>query len=174
MTTLLYILTIATLTRLTGWGVEVDATQTAKKLTEFFGKASCTLLVAFASLAYTGDLFLALIIGAGWLLWRAFGVNDRLDRDYTYISDQPRVFPFWFRVSYMGARGFLSALPLFIGIFLYTGSPSTLLLAVPMVLQGVFYFGLRHIFPARFIDWWPATNEVVLGALIGVLIAGAV
>jgi hypothetical protein len=170
-----YIFTIAALTRLAGWGVEVDAAQTAKKLTEFFGKASCTLLVAFASLAYTGDLFLALIIGAGWLVWRSFGTNDRLNRDYErYISQNPRVFPFWFRVSYMGLRGFLSAFPLFIGISIYTSSPSVLLLAVPMGLQGVIYFGLRRIFPARFFGWWSAANEVVLGLFIASLITGAV
>jgi hypothetical protein len=178
MITLLYILTIAALTRLAGWGVEIDATQTAKKLTEFFGKTSCAMLVAFASLAYIGDLFLALIIGAGWLVWRAFGCNDRLNRDYTHLATwlnlAPRLnFPFWFRVSYMGLRGLLSALPLFIGIALYTSLPATLLLAVPMALQGVFYFGLKRIMPLRVLDWWPAANEVVLGAFIGVLIVGA-
>ena len=173
MTTLAFILTIAALTRLAGWGVEADASELTKKLTEFFSKASCAMLVAFASLAYTGDLFLAVIIGAGWLIWRAFGCNDRLNRDYTYISNKPRVFPFWFRVSYMGLRGLLSALPLFIGIALYTSLPATLLLAVPMALQGVFYFGLKRIMPLRVLDWWPAANEVVLGAFIGVLIVGA-
>lgn len=172
MTALLYILAISAMTRLAGWGVEIDASATMKKLTEFFGKTSCAMLVAFASLAYAGDLFLALIIGAGWLIWRAFGCNDRLDRDYTYISDKPRTFPFWFRVSYMGARGLFSSLPLFTAIAAYTGLPSVLLLAVPMALQGVFYFGLKRITPPRFIDWWPAANEAVLGAFIGVLIVG--
>jgi hypothetical protein len=173
-----YILTIAALTRLAGWGVEADASEFTKKLTEFFSKASCALLVAFTSLAYTGDLFLALIMGAGWLIWRAFGCNDRLNRDYTHLATwlnlAPRLnFPFWFRVSYMGLRGFLSAFPLLIGIALYTSSPSALLLAVPMVLQGVLYFGLKRIMPLRVLDWWPAANEVVLGAFIGVLIVGA-
>jgi len=183
MTALLYILTISAMTRLAGWGVEIDASATMKKLTEFFGKTSCAMLVAFASLAYTGDLFLALIIGAGWLIWRAFGTNDRLDRDYarltafidtdgSYISGKPRTFPFWFRVSYMGLRGLFSSLPLFTAIAAYTGLPSVLLLAVPMALQGVFYFGLKHITPPRFLDWWPAANEAVLGAFIGVLIVG--
>ena len=178
MTALFYILTISAMTRLAGWGVEIDATQTAKKLTEFFGKTSCAMLVAFASLAYTGDLFVALIVGAGWLIWRAFGCNDRLNRDYSrlgaWLNLAPRLtFPFWFRVSYMGARGLLSSLPLFAAIAAYLTMPSVLLLAVPMALQGVFYFGLKRIMPPRFLDWWPAANEAVLGAFIGVLIVGA-
>jgi hypothetical protein len=172
MTTLLYIFTIAALTRLVGWGAEGSSNVIIKKLAEFFGKTICAILVAFASMAYTGDLFLALIIGLGWLIWRAFGTNDRLDRDYTYLSDKPRTFPFWFRVSYMGARGLLSSLPLFAAIAAYLTMPSVLLLAVPMALQGVFYFGLKRIM-SRLIDWWPATNEVVLGLFIGVLIVGA-
>lgn len=173
MTALLYILTISAMTRACGYGTDENASEFEKKLAEFLSKALCTILVAFASLAYTSDLFLALIIGAGWLIWRAFGTNDRLDRDYTYISDKPRTFPFWFRVSYMGARGLLSSLPLFAAIAAYMTMPSVLLLAVPMALQGVFYFGLKRIMPPRFLDWWPAANEAVLGAFIGVLIVGA-
>ena len=52
MTAPLYILAISAMTRLAGWGVEIDASATMKKLTEFFGKTSCAMLVAFASLAY--------------------------------------------------------------------------------------------------------------------------
>jgi len=56
MITLLYILIIAALTRLAGWGVEIDATQTAKKLTEFFGKTSCAMLVAVSTASAYGQI----------------------------------------------------------------------------------------------------------------------
>ena len=177
MTTLLYILTIATLTRLTGWGVEVDATQTAKKLTEFFGKASCTLLVAFASLAYTGDLFLAVIIGAGWLAWRspAYGDywNETLPNRENKIIDLPvswlKLSPLWADAVSMALRGSLFALPLFGLLAFYQGNAWLTLLAVPMVLQAAFYLGSKRILP----QWFTVAGEVLSGALLGLLIVGA-
>ena len=177
MASLAFILTIAALTRLAGWGVEADASEITKKLTEFFSKASCAMLVAFASLAYTGDLFLAVIIGAGWLVWRspAYGDywNETLPNRENKIIDLPvswlKLSPLWADAVSMALRGSLFALPLFATLALYQGNAWLTMLAVPMVLQAAFYLGSKRIVP----QWFTVAGEVLSGALLGLLIVGA-
>jgi hypothetical protein len=176
--TALYITAVALATRLAGWGVEAGASELSQKLTEFFSKANCTLMVAFASLAYTGDLFLALIIGAGWLVWRSPGWgdywNEELPNREQKIIDVPvswlKLSPLWADATSMALRGSLFSLPLFILMAFYQANPWLILLAVPMALQAVFYLGSKRILPQGF----TIAGELFSGALLGALIAGVV
>lgn len=144
----LFMIAIAILTRLDGWGPETSAQAEAwprwkVTVAKSFNQWTCGILAGILTLLIFHDAWLGFIVGGGFVLWRAPELGDYWSPDWHY----------W---PMMFARAALTTLPLFVVLSVYLhGHVFWGWLFIPMGLtQMLLYNGLQRFNREVRVIWW--------------------
>lgn len=133
MGSLLYILAVAFITRMDGWGPQAGDPAWQTPVAKSLGLYTCGGLVGFFTFLYTGGWQVPLIVMLGWMLWRAPAFKDYGEPDWKHWPE-------------MFLRSTLTVAPCFIAMSLLRENSLGWLFIIPMgVAQVLLYNGIRRL-----------------------------